>query len=178
MNKLTPAVNENDKQIGSLNFKITLVEYGDYQCPYCGLAHPLVKRLLGEKGDLIRFVFRNFPLATIHAYAMSAALAAEAASQQNQFWKMHDLLFENQERFHEDLFPELAKDLGMDLDRFQSDFNNKSTLAKVNADFKSGLHSGVNGTPSFFIDIKKIELPELSYDALLRSVDKYLNVLR
>src|SRR5687767_12078231 len=116
MNKLTQPVNENDKQIGSPDFKITLVEYGDYQCPYCRLAHPMVKRLLEEKRDVIRFVFRNFPLQTIHAHAMSAALAAEAASQQNQFWGMHDLLFENQGRFREELFPELAKDLGMDLD--------------------------------------------------------------
>jgi protein-disulfide isomerase len=178
MNKLTPPANENDKQIGSLDFKITLVEYGDYQCQYCRLAHPMVKRLLAEKGDVIRFVFRNFPLQTIYAHAMSAALAAEAASQQNQFWEMHDLLFENQERFREELFPGLAKKLGLNLDRFQSDFSNESTLAKVNADFKSGLHSGVNGTPSFFIDKKKIELPEVSYDTLLRAVGQHLNVIQ
>jgi protein-disulfide isomerase len=175
MNKLIPPANENDRQTGSPDFKITLVEYGDYQCPYCGMAHPLVKRLLEEKGDIIRFVFRNFPLQTIHEYAMSAAFAAEAAAQQSRFWEMHDLLFENQERFVMDLFPELARELRIALHRFQRDFSSESTLSKVKADFKSGLHSGVNGTPSFFINNNKIELSELRYDALSYAIDKHLN---
>lgn len=176
MSKLTPPVNEHDRQIGSADFKMTLVEYGDYQCPHCGRAHPLVQRLLQERGNVIRFVFRNFPIQTIHAYAMSAALAAEAAANQNKFWQMHDLLFENQERFRDDLFLELARKLGSDLYRFQMDFSSDSTSSKVNADFKSGLHSGVNGTPSFFIDDNKIELSELTYDALLQAVDEHLNL--
>lgn len=176
MSKLTPPVNENDRQLGKPGFKITLVEYGDYQCPYCGMAHPLVKRLLEEKGDVIRFVFRNFPLQTIHHQAMNAALAAEAASQQDRFWEMQDLLFENQKQFSEKLFPELARELGMNADRFQRDFSNKQTLSKVETDFKSGLHSGVNGTPSFFIDGKKIHLSALDYDELLSAVEEQLNV--
>ncbi|MBA4054640.1 MAG: disulfide bond formation protein DsbA [Marivirga sp.] len=175
MNKLTPPVNKNDKQTGSPDYTITLVEYGDYQCPYCRRAYPLVKRLLEERGDVIRFVFRNFPLQTIHPHAMSAALAAEAASHQNQFWEMHDLLFENQERFGDHFFSELAVKLGLDMHWFQRDFSSESASSIVNADFKSGLHSGVNGTPSFFIDDNKIWLPELSYEALLHAVDKHLN---
>jgi len=177
MNKLTPPVNENDNQTRNAGFRITLVEYGDYQCPYCGLAHPLIKRLLEERGNVIRFVFRHFPMQSIHAHALDAALAAEAAAQQNRFWEMHDLLFENQERFGEKLFPKLARALAMDLYRFQRDVSSEAILSKVNSDFKSGLHSGVNGTPSFFIDNYKTELQELSYDALLRAINEHLTPL-
>lgn len=175
MSKLTPPVNDHDRQTGRRDARITLVEYGDYQCPYCGLANPMVKRLLKENGNAIRFVFRHFPLQAIHHFAMSAALAAEAASRQNRFWEMHDLLFDHQQRFHVALFPELARKLEMDTYRFQADFSGESTLSKVNADFKSGLHSGVNGTPSFFINSNKIELSELSYDALSQAIQQHLN---
>ncbi len=176
MNALVPPVSENDKQTGSRDFQVTLVEYGDYECPFCGMAYPLVKRLLKERSTVLRFVFRNFPLQTIHPCATSAAIAAEAASLQGRFWEMHDLLFENQDRFAEKLFPKLAAQLGMDLDQFRRDIARDVLRTKVNADFKSGLHSGVNGTPSFFVNGEKIELPVLAYDALLGVVDEYLSV--
>src|SRR6185436_7930459 len=91
-------INDADHHKGNRSAGITLVEYGDFQCPYCRRAHPLVKRLLGEKGDELHFVFRNFPLRKIHPYAYAAAAAAESAGKQEKFWEMHDLIFENQNK--------------------------------------------------------------------------------
>jgi protein-disulfide isomerase len=166
MSKLSPPVSELDNQITWPRYWITLVEYGDYECPYCGHAYPIVKDILKEWDYEIRFVFRNFPLAGVHPHAISAAVAAEAAARQTRFWDMHDALFENQKNFTDDTFAELAQNLGLQLDKFQNDFTDASTLKKVNLDFKSGLVSGVNGTPTFFIDGEKLELKELTYDAL------------
>lgn len=177
MSNLTIAPNVHDNQTGNPHARITLVEYGDYQCPYCALAHPLVKRLMLENGGIMRFVFRNFPMQTIHPYAMSAALAAEAAARQDRFWEMHDLLFENQAMFDKSLFPVLASKLNLNATRFLVDFYSETALSKVNADFKGGLQSGVNGTPSFFINNEKIELSELSYDVLLNEVVRRMNIL-
>jgi protein-disulfide isomerase len=177
MSRLTIPVSEYDHQKGNLDARITVVEYGDYQCPFCALAHPLVKRLLLEQGGIIRFVFRNFPMQTVHPYALSAALAAEAASRQHRFSDMHDILFDNQAQFDEDFFPGLARQMNMNMQQFDADFRSEQTLSKVNGDFKSGLHSGVNGTPSFFINDEKITLPELSYDALLEAVVRQINVV-
>lgn len=174
MSKLTPSVNELDNQLAWPEYAITLVEYGDYECPYCGCAYPIVKRLLQEQGREIRFVFRNFPLSTIHPNAINAALAAEAAARQSRFWDMHDALFENQQNFSDDLYLQLADEMGLHVDTFREDFNNEGTRQKVNLDFKSGLQSGVNRTPTFFIDDEKIELGELSYEALRREVDSRL----
>jgi protein-disulfide isomerase len=171
MHELKPPVNDNDKQTGNIHSGITLVEYGDYQCPYCGMAHPVLKQLLETKGNVIRFVFRNFPMQSIHQFSMTAALAAEAAAKQNKFWPMHDLIYENQELLSNELLSSLAQTLNLNLDQFQSDINSPSAFGKVNADFKSGLHSGVNGTPSFFINNIKIELPDLSYDAFLHALE-------
>ncbi len=172
MHELKPPVNETDKQTGNIHSKITLTEYGDYECPYCGMAYPIVKQLLERKGNVIRFVFRNFPMQSLHSFAMTAALAAEAAAQQNKFWPMHDLIYENQDLLSNELFFSLAKTLHLNLDQFQSDINGPSAFAKVNADFKSGLHSGVNGTPSFFVNNIKIELPDLTYVALLHALEE------
>lgn len=174
MNKLTPPVSKLDNQVIGPDFKITLVEFGDYQCPYCGMAYPIVKRLVEERGDQMRFVFRNFPLHTVHPYAITAALTAEAASLQNRFWEMHNLLFENQERFTEAMFLKLAGRLKLDLYQFQKDYSGETTKTKVNDDFKSGLMSGVNRTPTFFIDGEKIDLKALTYEALVNVVDERL----
>src|SRR5689334_6177244 len=111
MSKLKPQVNDQDQQTGNLQAKITLVEYGDYQCPHCGHAHPLLKQLLQEMGNELRFVFRNFPLQEIHPAAYMAALAAEAAGKQGKFWPMHDLIFENQQNLHGHSFIDFAETL-------------------------------------------------------------------
>src|SRR5258705_8279132 len=116
--KLTLPVTERDHIQGPASAPITLVEYGDYQCPYCGAAYPVVKRLQKKMGKNLRFVFRNFPLTQAHPYAMVAAEAAEAADLQGKFWEMHDLLFEQQQSLSPDIIPEWAKKIGLDVEKF------------------------------------------------------------
>src|SRR5206468_5738928 len=113
MSTLKLAVNSNDHHQGNVNATITLVEYGDFQCPYCGRAHPLIKRLLKETSKELRFVFRNFPLQEIHPHAYAAAITAEAAGKQGKFWQMHDLIFENQDKLNIDFLLSLAQDISL-----------------------------------------------------------------
>src|SRR5438445_9734641 len=112
---LTPPVSARDHIEGHEDAPVTLVEYGDYQCPYCGAAYPVVKRLQKKLGKKLRFVFRNFPLTQMHPFAMVAAGAAEAAALQGKFWEMHDLIFEQQRYLTPDIIPEWAKKIGLDL---------------------------------------------------------------
>src|SRR6476660_2239452 len=121
MSKLKPAVSDQDQQTGNLHAKITLVEYGDYQCPHCGHAHPLIKRLLNEMGNELRFVFRHFPLQEIHPAAYMAALAAEAAAKQDKFWPMHDMIFEHQANLNGHSFIDFAEKLQLNLQQFGKD---------------------------------------------------------
>ena len=148
--RLTVPVHRGDHVIGPPDAPVILVEYGDYQCPYCAMAHPTVKQLLRQMGPDLRYVFRHFPLATIHPYAQQAAEAAEAAGAQGRFWEMHDLMFRHQERL--DDLPGLAAALNLDVRRFVEDLVNHVHAPKVRQDFMSGVRSGVNGTPTFFIN--------------------------
>src|SRR5205823_1984719 len=115
---LTPEVSKRDHAQGSADAPVTLLEYGDYQCPYCGEAHPVVKRLQKALGKRLRFVFRNFPLTEAHPYALIAAEAAEAAALQEKFWEMHDLIYENQPDLEPDILPVWAEEVGLDLPKF------------------------------------------------------------
>ena len=154
---LKPAVNSNDHIWGNINAPIELVEYGDYQCEHCGHAYPIIKAVQQEMGSNLKFVFRNFPLSEVHPDAFKAAVAAEAAALQKKFWEMHDIIYENQERLTwEDLFL-YADKIGLNLKLFKDDIRKDTIIAKVEADFESGIRSGVNGTPSFFINGKKYE---------------------
>jgi protein-disulfide isomerase len=128
------------------------LEYGDYQCAYCGAAYSVVKRIQKEFGDDLRLVFRNFPISSAHPYAMAAALAAEAASTQGSFWQMHDLLYERQDRLDSDSLLERARSLDLDIVRFKRDISNPETAEKVSRDLYGGMRSGVRGTPGFFIN--------------------------
>src|SRR5262245_553479 len=121
-------INSDDHQLGNINAAITLVEYGDFQCPYCRRAHPLVKRLLKEKGDELHFVFRNFPLTKIHPLAFSASASAEAAGKQDKFWEMHDLIFENQNKLTKSFLLSLAERLNLDLVQFARDLKSNVVL--------------------------------------------------
>lgn len=152
---LKPAVSNTDHIQGNPDSDLIIVEYGDYQCPYCGAAYPVLKEIMKEFGDQIGFVFRNFPLSEIHQYATSAAVAAEAANLQGKFWEMHDAIYENQEYLDERFLFELAERIGLDLQKFKTDIQKTELENKVNSDFESGVTSGVNGTPSFFINGKK-----------------------
>lgn len=153
---LIPTSNKDHFQ-GSLDSTITLVEYGDYQCPYCRLAYPVVKQVQKELGKELCFVFRNFPLRQAHPFAMMAAEAAEAAALQNKFWDIHDLIYENQPLLSPDLIAELAEELDLDLKKLKSDMKSAEILKKIEEDFKTGIRSGVNGTPCFFINEERYE---------------------
>lgn len=149
---LIPPVSDRDHVEGGADAPLTLVEYGDYQCPYCGAAYPVVKRLQKAFGKKLRFVFRNFPLTRAHPYAMVAAEAAEAAALQGKFWEMHDLLYENQDNLEPDALPSWAERVGLDLEQFGTAIRQGEITKRIKEDRTSGIRSGVNGTPCFFIN--------------------------
>jgi protein-disulfide isomerase len=147
-----PISDDRDHVQGAPNAAVTLLEYGDYECPYCGEAYPIVKELQAAMGDALRFVFRNFPISTAHPHAALAAEAAETAAAQGEFWPMHDLLYENQQRLEADDLAGYAAQVGLDVDRFRRDLDEHLYAGRVREDFMSGVRSGVNGTPTFYID--------------------------
>jgi protein-disulfide isomerase len=150
--RLTLPVGPRDHIRGPKAAPVTLVEYGDYQCPFCGAAHPVVNEILDLEPNGVRFVFRHFPLTTIHPLAEPAAEAAEAAGAQGKFWQMHDWIYEHQDTMAPDDLLAAAADLGLDLTRFSSDVMGHRHEQKIREDFMSGVRSGVNGTPTFFIN--------------------------
>ena len=155
MSKLKKAITDMDHIQGNANAPIELVEYGDYQCPYCGHAYPILKNIQKKLGKNLKFVFRNFPLSEIHPNALNAAVSSEAASFQHKFWEMHDHLFEHQTRLDDASLVKYATQLHLDVEQFKNDFEKPELTEKVNDDFESGVRSGVNGTPSFFINGEK-----------------------
>ncbi|MEJ0105180.1 MAG: thioredoxin domain-containing protein [Bacteroidota bacterium] len=152
---LKPPISAKDHLQGNKDAVIELVEYGDYQCPHCGRAYPIVKKIQKELGDKLKFVFRNFPLAEIHPQAVRAAIASEAAALQGKYWEMHDIIFENQDYLSEDAFLQFAEELELNVHQFNKDMAKKTLLEKTEADFESGIRSGVNATPTFFINGEK-----------------------
>lgn len=155
MARLRIPVSEQDHIQGVENAPITLVEYGDYQCPFCGLAHPYIKRLQARLGDQLRFVFRNFPITQKHPWAETAAETAEFADAHGRFWQMHDRIYEEQRRLDLPLLLELTQELKLPGDEFEKTLREHLYLPKIKADFMGGARSGVNGTPSFFINGEK-----------------------
>ena len=149
---LTPPVSARDHIQGPLDASIILVEFGDYECPYCGAAYPVVKELQRRLADQMAFAFRNFPLATAHPHAEAAAEAAESAGALGKFWEMHDVLYENQEALEDKDLLEYASAIGLDLRSFKRDMGEHVFAPRVKEDFRSGVRSGVNGTPTFFIN--------------------------
>jgi protein-disulfide isomerase len=147
-----PVSEERDHIQGPSDTPVTLVEYGDYECPYCGVAYPVIKEVQSRMGERLRFVFRNFPITTSHPHAEQAAEAAEAAGAQDRFWEMHDVLYENQRHLSDADLRSYAEKLGLDLERFDEELAEHVYAARVREDFMSGVRSGVNGTPSFYIN--------------------------
>lgn len=156
---LTLPVGERDHAQGAADAPVTLVEYGDYECPHCGRAYPIVKQARRRLGGALRFVFRNFPLRESHPHAEHAAEAAEAAGAQGKFWEMHDRLFERQFALDDDNLVEYAGDLGLDAARVGSELAAGTYAPRVREDFRSGVTSGVNGTPTFFINGVRYDEP-------------------
>jgi protein-disulfide isomerase len=155
--ELSPPVSARDHLTGPDEAPVTLVEYGDYECPYCGMAYPIVKRAQRELGSQLRFVFRNFPLAESHPHARLAAQAAEAAGAQGKFWEMHDMLFEHQEALEGEDLVGYAESLGLDAAKFARDLEVGTYAKRVRDDFRNGVRSGVNGTPTFFVNAKRYD---------------------
>jgi protein-disulfide isomerase len=150
--RLTVDVGPRDHVRGPAAAPLTLVEYGDYECPYCGAAYPIVKEIERILADELRSVFRNFPLSEIHPHALQAAEAAESAAAQGRFWEMHDRLYENQKRLRTKDLLTHAQALGLDVERIETELDQHAYEARVRDDFLSGVRSGVNGTPTFFIN--------------------------
>lgn len=157
MSRLSIPVSAADHHDGPLNAPVILVEYGDYQCPYCGEAYPLLKALKKRMGDRLCLVFRNFPLTQMHEYALHAAEFAELAAREGKFWQAHDLLYENQDALTDQDLAGYARQLGIDLESLRTD--GAQALERVQSDFAGGARSGVNGTPCLFINSVRYDGP-------------------
>lgn len=145
-------IRPDDHFQGPPDAAVTLLEYGDYECPYCGEAHPVVKQLQRAVGDNMRFVFRNFPLTSVHPLAEEAAEAAEAAGAQGKFWEMHDRLYEHQNELAPPQLIAYARRLSLDTGKFEDELSRHVYMPRVREDFMGGVRGGVNGTPTFFIN--------------------------
>ncbi|MDB4874300.1 MAG: Periplasmic thiol:disulfide interchange protein DsbA [Gemmatimonadetes bacterium] len=168
---LTPPVSSADHAAGRDDASLTLVEYGDYECNYCGMAYPIVKAAQRALGDRLRFVFRNFPLAEAHPHARQAAQAAEAAAAQEKFWPMHDLLFEHQDALGDADLLRYAQTLALDVARIARELEAGTYAKRVRDDFRSGVRSGVNGTPTFFVNGER-------YDGSWADEEAFVGALR
>jgi Na+:H+ antiporter, NhaA family len=173
---LSPPVDpERDHVRGSAEAAVTLVEYGDFQCPYCGEAYPVVRELQERFGDQLRFVFRHMPLADLHPRAPFAAEAAEAAGAQERFWEMHDRLFEHQHELGDSELRQHAEAVGVpDSERFDAELRDGVYAARVEEDYRSGAQSGVPSTPRFFVN-GLIHLGAASYAELLEAINTELS---
>lgn len=173
MSMLKIEVTANDHSQGEPDAAVTLVEYGDYQCPACGDAYPVVKQLQQRFGRDLRFVFRNFPLVEAHPQAQAAAETAEFAGAQGFFWQAHDALFENQQALSRPLYDELVEELGLSAAELRQAFDDGRYRPRVRADFSGGVRSGVNGTPSFFINGRRHDA-DYDFDSLSEAIDSNL----
>ena len=156
---LKPPFNKADHFKGNVKSAVQLLEFGDFQCPHCGAAHPMLKKIEKTFGSGMLFIFRHFPLTELHPYAQIAAISSEAAARQGKFWEMFDLIYENQSQLNSELLLGLAKTLNLDLNKFKNDLDDPALSEKVESDFESGIISGVNGTPSFYINNEKFNGP-------------------
>jgi protein-disulfide isomerase len=174
---LKVAVTAEDHAQGPESAPVTLVEYGDYECPHCGRAYPIVKQIQKHFGKRLRLVFRNFPLSEMHPHAEGAAEAAEFAGAQGKFWEMHDLLFENQDRLDEALYLALAQELELPAGALRKSLEAGTYRIRVRADFTGGVRSGVNGTPTFFINGHRQDGP-FDFEDLVSAIDKAVDTAK
>lgn len=158
---------------------VTLEEFGDYQCPPCGALHPALKKLKQDFGANLNFVFRNLPLTTIHKNALTAAQAAEAARMQNRFWEMHDLLYESQDLWKDDINPKtifikFAADLGLDTARFARDMAEKQVQMRIEADEDAAAQLAINGTPTILIEGRELRPEAATPDGIRKGIELML----
>ena len=152
--QLTLPVNRADHTIGPSHAPVTVVEYGDFECPNCKQAAPAVKMLLGHFAGRVRFVYRHFPLEEVHPHALHAAEAAECAGAQGKFWPMYDLLFDNQSHLKVNQLRDYAEQLRVDLARYTAEMDDHVYLQRIREHMQSGRESGVRATPTFFVNGK------------------------
>jgi protein-disulfide isomerase len=166
----------DDHVRGNENAEITLVEFGDYECPGCAEAYFVIKKIESEMGDDLRFCFRHFPYARLHPHAELAAQAAEAAGAQGKFWEMHESLFENQQALEFDDLIARAENLQLNVEVFREALKNETYLDRVRADFRSGVQNGVFSTPGIFIN--GIRLNESAdYDTLRDAIQREMKAV-
>lgn len=159
MTRLRKPVGHADHLLGAADAPVTLLEYGDYECPHCRRAFFAVEAVRARLGNRLRYVFRHFPLRQLHPHALLAAEAAEAAEVQGQFWPMHAMLFEHQDALEPEDLASYAVALSLNVERFVEDLRVDAYLARVEEDFHSGIRSGVNGTPTFFVNDERFDEP-------------------
>ncbi len=159
---------------------VTLEEFGDFECPPCGMLHPVLQTMEKEFGGRIRIIFREFPLVPAHVHALAAARSAEAAGLQGKFWEMHDLLYDNQKVWHEafdarPIFEDYAKRIGLNLEKFRSDLSSEAVAQRIFLDGKRARALGVTGTPTVFINGREIPFESLAPDKLRALIQAQLN---
>jgi protein-disulfide isomerase len=173
MVRLKTPVNHSDHVLGKPSSRITLLEYGDFQCPYCAQADEVMTQIVEKFPSDVNFIFRNFPLKELHPDAMLAAQAAEAAAGQDKYWEMHRLLFERQETLEFEDLIEFADELKLDVQQFIHDIEETTYADKVADDIRSGMRSGVHSTPTFFLNGARYD-GEWDIDTLSREIEKIL----
>jgi protein-disulfide isomerase len=171
--RLAVPVNAQDHSRGPKDAPITLVEYGDFECPHCGQAHYQLQELEKALGESMRLVFREFPLTIVHPHAAQAAEAAESAGAQRKFWSMHDMLFENQDALEEEDLLQYAAAIDLDVEQFARDLSRERFAPRVREHFMGGVRSGVNGTPTLFINGVRHD-GGFDYQSLLAAINEYL----
>jgi protein-disulfide isomerase len=157
--------------LGPANAPVRLEEFGDFECPPCGMFHPILQQMHSEFGDKLQITFREFPLVPTHQHALAAASAAEAAGLQNKFWEMHDLLYEHQNEWKKEfdvrpVFEDYAKQIGLDVERYKRDVNGHLVAQRIFADGKRGHSLGVKGTPTVFINGREVPFENLFAEKL------------
>jgi protein-disulfide isomerase len=165
-------ITQKDHSLGNPQAPITIVEFSDFQCPYCKSFHPTMEKLVKNYPDKVRWVFKEFPLTSIHENALSAALAAECAGEQGKFWEFADKLFENNSQLGEKLYSKLASEFNLDAKQFSQCLASQKYLEKIKADYQAGIKAGVRGTPTSFINGKMISgvVPYESLEGLVKQM--------
>lgn len=167
----------SNNTLGENSKGVLLEEFGDFQCPACAGYHPIIKQVTEKYNKDIKFQFRNFPLQQIHQNARAAARTAEAAGKQGKYWEMHDILYEQQQSWGQStavntIFEGYATQLGLDLTKFKSDFGSATINETINADFDEGQRLGVNSTPTFFLQGKKLDEPPRDVEGWSKLLDQ------
>ncbi len=173
--RLITPVGPQDHVQGPANAPVTLVEYGDYECQYCGRAHPIIQDLQNYLGTQFRYVYRHFPIRSIHSHSQLAAEAAEAAGAQGKFWEMHDALYDHQDALEREDILDYGRQIGLDMARFEADLDSHVHAERVHEDFREGIRSGVNGTPTFFINGIRYD-GAWDLESLIEAIEKPLGV--